>query len=109
MNSISAPREAHPQSLSPSASPWRRLAPTLLPVAALLWLLVALTGCAALPSDPYPPPVAVKLIQVHTYDPARNPYDPPDYYVLQRVDTGEKWAVTGVPTAKPGEVYSMRL
>jgi hypothetical protein len=72
-------------------------------------LLLALSGCAALPSDPYPPPVAVKLIQVHKFDPSRDPFDAPSYYVLQRADTGEQWDVAGIPDAKPGEVYQMRL
>jgi hypothetical protein len=109
MNSIlaSAPGRPLPSSAAPSSRS-RRLGLALL-AAAAAGLLFVLSGCAALPSDPYPPPVAVKVIQIHKFDPTHDPFDAPSYYVLQRADTGEQWEVAGIPNAQPGEVYQMRL
>jgi hypothetical protein len=109
MNSTlaSAPGRPLPSTAAESGR-GRRLGPALL-AAAAAGLLFVLSGCAALPSDPYPPPVAVKLIQIHTFDPTHDPFDAPSYYVLQRADTGEQWEVAGIPDAKAGEVYQMRL
>ena len=70
-------------------------------------LLVVLPACV-LPPDPYPPPVAVRIIRVHTFDPAAWPFDNPSFYVVRRIDTGEQWEIGGAPEGRVGDVYRIR-
>src|SRR5277367_1256480 len=73
----------------------------------LAFLLLFLPACV-LPPDPYPPPIAVKIVRVHTCDLKSCPFDCPSYYVVQRTDTGEQWAIGGEPDGQVGDVYQIR-